>query len=201
MNDHGNTSCLYRILGVPRDATQAEIKAAFRQLAQETHPDVAGANSNKARFQRIAHAASVLGNARNRQEYDHQRNLFATAYGAAQPHGNSAFHHSNRPPRSHKQQQQPKSGFTGVLLTMFRPRNMVLGPLAVWATVSAIQYALGIDSDSKRKHHRDDDDRVQAWLNPTSNQWETPAPWDPHYQRLQPTLERVPRRQVQTRHR
>ena len=93
---------------MPRDATQAEIKAAFRALSKETHPDVAGA-SNKARFQRIAHAASVLGHAQHRQAYDQQQhNLFSTAYGVAQPHGHSAFHRSNRPPHHNNNNNNPK---------------------------------------------------------------------------------------------
>ena len=194
MNEHG--TCLYRVLGVPKDATQEEIKAAFRKLSKETHPDVAGATTNIERFKRISHAASVLTNVRHRQEYDNRRHRFSTSFAA----NHTSFHRDVRPPPRYHDGRQGK-GFTGVLLTMFRPRNMVLGPLAVFATVSAIQYALGIENDKQQRRRLVDDDRVQAWRNPVTGRWETPAPWDPNYQRLKPTLEFVPRKEVWTRHR
>mmetsp|Transcript_24874 Transcript_24874/g.37219 ORF Transcript_24874/g.37219 Transcript_24874/m.37219 type:complete len:119 (+) Transcript_24874:153-509(+) len=42
---------------------------------------------------------------------------------------------------------------------------------------------------------------VQAWKNPKSGVWETPAPWDPLYRRLKPELKMMPRDQVQRRDR
>ena len=37
---------------------------------------------------------------------------------------------------------------------------------------------------------------VEAWKNPNTGRWETPKPWDPAYQKLQPTLKFVPREEV-----
>lgn len=42
---------------------------------------------------------------------------------------------------------------------------------------------------------------VQAWKNPKSGSWETPAPWDPVYRRLKPELKMMPRDHVQRRDR
>ncbi|MFN0067184.1 MAG: DnaJ C-terminal domain-containing protein [Limisphaerales bacterium] len=61
----------YATLGVPRTATEEEIKKAFRQLARKYHPDVAkDKKSAEAKFKEINEAYEVLGNAENRKKYD-----------------------------------------------------------------------------------------------------------------------------------
>ncbi len=61
----------YKILGVGRNATPAEIKSAFRRLARDTHPD---ANPNnpaaEARFRDAAEAYEVLSDTDRRRRYD-----------------------------------------------------------------------------------------------------------------------------------
>ena len=61
----------YKILGVPKTASQAEIKKAFRKLAREHHPDV---NKNDARaeqrFKDVNEAHAVLGDPEKRKQYD-----------------------------------------------------------------------------------------------------------------------------------
>ena len=59
----------YEILGVPRDATQDQIKKAYRKLARELHPDVAGADAED-RFKDVTRAYEVLGSPDKRQSYD-----------------------------------------------------------------------------------------------------------------------------------
>jgi curved DNA-binding protein len=61
----------YQILGVPRDASDADIKKAFRKLARQYHPDVAKDKKNaEAKFKEINEAYEVLGDADNRRKYD-----------------------------------------------------------------------------------------------------------------------------------
>lgn len=62
----------YKILGVSRDATQEEIKRAFRRLAKQYHPDMASGNKKEAeeKFKEINEAFSVLGNPESRARYD-----------------------------------------------------------------------------------------------------------------------------------
>jgi curved DNA-binding protein len=61
----------YRILGVDRGATQAEIKRAYRRLARELHPDVKpGDKAAETRFKEINEAYEVLGDAQKRAKYD-----------------------------------------------------------------------------------------------------------------------------------
>src|SRR5690349_8886513 len=61
----------YEILGVPRTASDAEIKKAFRKLAREHHPDVAK-NKKQAeeKFKEINEAYEVLGDPAKRKKYD-----------------------------------------------------------------------------------------------------------------------------------
>jgi curved DNA-binding protein len=61
----------YEILGVPRNASETEIKKAFRKLAREHHPDVAK-NKKQAeeKFKELNEAYEVLGDAAKRKKYD-----------------------------------------------------------------------------------------------------------------------------------
>ena len=67
----------YKALGVPKDATAAQIKKAFRTLAKKHHPD---SNENdpkaEARFKEVSEAYDVLSDETKRKEYDEARSLF-----------------------------------------------------------------------------------------------------------------------------
>lgn len=61
----------YAILSVPRDATQDEVKQAYRRLAREFHPDVRKNDPQATeRFKEINEAYHVLGDADRRAHYD-----------------------------------------------------------------------------------------------------------------------------------
>jgi hypothetical protein len=60
----------YCALGVPSDASAAEIARAFRVLAKDLHPDRASCPSDAGRFKQLAAAYSVVGNAERRARYD-----------------------------------------------------------------------------------------------------------------------------------
>jgi molecular chaperone DnaJ len=85
---------LYEVLGVERTADDAEIKRAFRKLAQQWHPDVNKDPAAQDRFKEINEAYQVLGDPQRRQTYD----MFgraglggAGAAGGAQGFGSAGF--------------------------------------------------------------------------------------------------------------
>lgn len=64
----------YQILGVSKDASDAELKKKYRQLAREYHPDSKpGDTAAEARFKEISEAYSVLSDKEQREEYDQIR--------------------------------------------------------------------------------------------------------------------------------
>jgi molecular chaperone DnaJ len=60
----------YELLGVARDASDAEIKRAFRGLARELHPDVSEEPDAEARFREVVEAYEVLSKSETRALYD-----------------------------------------------------------------------------------------------------------------------------------
>lgn len=60
----------YEVLGVGRDASEAEIKKAFRRLARTHHPDVNDSPEAEAEFKEIAAAYEVLSDSSRRATYD-----------------------------------------------------------------------------------------------------------------------------------
>src|SRR5918997_4058378 len=61
----------YEVLGVSRDADEAQVKKAFRRLARELHPDVNAHDPDaEAKFKEAAEAYEVLSDADRRQQYD-----------------------------------------------------------------------------------------------------------------------------------
>jgi len=60
----------YEILGVKRDASDSEIKSAYRKLARKFHPDVNKTKEAESKFKDINEAYEVLGDKQKRQRYD-----------------------------------------------------------------------------------------------------------------------------------
>ncbi|MFZ2190281.1 MAG: molecular chaperone DnaJ [Candidatus Magasanikiibacteriota bacterium] len=65
----------YKILGVEKNASQDEIKKAFRKLAHQYHPDKQG--GDEAKFKEVNEAFQVVGNAEKRGKYDQFGSDFA----------------------------------------------------------------------------------------------------------------------------
>src|SRR3954466_9302619 len=78
----------YATLGVPKNASQDEIKKAYRKLAQKHHPDAnAGNKESEERFKEISGAYDVLGDEEKRKQYDQVREMAASGGGGGFPGG------------------------------------------------------------------------------------------------------------------
>ena len=60
----------YQVMGVPRDATEAQIKQAYRKLARKFHPDVSKEKDAEERFKDVGEAYEVLKSPEKRAAYD-----------------------------------------------------------------------------------------------------------------------------------
>lgn len=60
----------YDVLGIPRDASEEDVKKAFRKLALEFHPDRNRSEGAEARFKEVNEAYQVLSDAKKRSDYD-----------------------------------------------------------------------------------------------------------------------------------
>jgi DnaJ-class molecular chaperone len=62
----------YTVLGVPRDASEDDVRRAYRKLAKQLHPDLNPDNRTSAeeRFKRVSAAYEIVGDAEKRKRYD-----------------------------------------------------------------------------------------------------------------------------------
>jgi molecular chaperone DnaJ len=89
----------YAALGVPKDASAADIKKAYRKLARDLHPDKNPDNkAAEEKFKAVSEAYDVLSDDSKRKEYDEARSLFGSGGfrggypgGAGQPSGGFSF--------------------------------------------------------------------------------------------------------------
>lgn len=79
----------YDRLGVAKDASEDEIKKAFRKLAHKYHPDKGGGDEKK--FKEINEAYQVLSSKEKRRQYDHTGQTFSGNAGRSNPNQGQGF--------------------------------------------------------------------------------------------------------------
>ncbi|MDD5295558.1 MAG: J domain-containing protein [Rhodocyclaceae bacterium] len=95
----------YRELGVPRQASHDEIKAAFRRMAMHWHPDRNKAGNAEEVFKRIKSAYEVLSDSERRRAYDAESQPSRTphSHSSRQAQYQSQYHYGQTPPRPEHQ--------------------------------------------------------------------------------------------------
>lgn len=96
----------YDILGVPKTATEKEIKAAYRKLARKYHPDLNPDDKEaEKKFKQINEANEVLGDPENRKKYD--------KYGKDWQHGEEFEKARRQQQQQSRQRAGRQGGFSG----------------------------------------------------------------------------------------
>ena len=111
------TNSLYDVLGVARNATTDEIKAAFRRHARDLHPDTANGADTEERFKEVSRAYAILGNERQREQYD--RGDIDESGAASHRQGSTGRHRGwkDRAARERKPEQRAKASGDSIKIT------------------------------------------------------------------------------------
>lgn len=81
-----STKDLYKILGLPKDASQHDIRTAHRKLVRKYHPDANPKDPTaEERFKAVQQAYEVLSNENKRREYDDERLRTSARGGSSRP--------------------------------------------------------------------------------------------------------------------
>ena len=96
----------YKILGIAEFETAENIKSAYRKLAREWHPDIAG-NSPETllRFKEINEAYEILSNKIKKEEYDRARKFYNYARGKSNQQENNPNTASKTDRKEQKKEQ------------------------------------------------------------------------------------------------
>src|SRR5690606_19493830 len=82
----------YKVLGVPKDASDADIKKAYRKLAKDHHPDRnPGDTASEQKFKDVGEAYAVLSDSEQRKQYDAIRAMGGGARFQAGSRGDAGF--------------------------------------------------------------------------------------------------------------
>lgn len=112
MNSQWKGKEYYDDLGISKDATQVDIKKAYRKLSLKYHPDKLNGDPNK--FKKINEAYQVLSNETTRKQYD-QRGI---------PHGNFRIFQNGKPVNVHTMNDMEGMGIPEDILNMMFQHGM-----------------------------------------------------------------------------
>src|SRR5881398_696875 len=113
----------YKTLGVPREASQDEIRKAFRKLAREYHPDVAKDKKRaEEKFKEINEAYEVLSDSEKRKKYDELGANWKSGAEFRPPPGAGGFGRQTRPQNGGEDFEFGGTGFSDFFEQLFGSR-------------------------------------------------------------------------------
>jgi DnaJ-class molecular chaperone len=85
----------YKTLGVQKNATESDVKSAFKKIARKYHPDVNPEKSAEAKFKDASEAYEVLGDAKKRKQYDTMGSFNFGSRGPQNPYSENYWQNAN----------------------------------------------------------------------------------------------------------
>ncbi|CAM9728963.1 unnamed protein product [Sphacelaria rigidula] len=172
----------YRVLGVPPNAKQQDVRAAYLRLAKQHHPDICKASGNADHFKAINSAWEVLGNKSKRAMYDANMGDTSSFRTRPRPRPTSAWDARARA-------WGPSYGGGRDMPVILRIWERVTHPRTLlWGVPIAMVGFLAFGATEKEQKFTP---KVRAWHNPVTMRWETPAPWDPVFREHQHLVKKV----------
>jgi DnaJ-class molecular chaperone len=136
----------YKILGVAKDASQAEIKKAYRKLAKAMHPDLhPGDKTKEAQFQAVAGAYDILGDAAKRKRFDAGE---IDGRGQERPERQYYRQHTGADPRGRYESASGYGDFedvSDIFADLFGARGQARGRQGFAARGGDVRYHLDVD--------------------------------------------------------
>jgi hypothetical protein len=164
----------------------------YIRLAKIYHPDAQNGTASVDRFRLISASYEILNNERSREEYLSLKNgnEWERVKNVRYNNVKSDFERA-----ANKQKAKNVNHFMDAVEQIIHPRTLFLvipaGIFTYWMLSSYIpsffkKETAVIDDGSvsatiKKARQFKEVDKVEAWKNPRTNQWESPAPWDPDY--------------------
>jgi curved DNA-binding protein CbpA len=185
----------FNVLGVSPESSIKEIRAAYRALAVELHPDKnPGARSQEAaaKFKSITAAyeelkdedsrfalrAEILGDMGNEAWKNQRETTQARAYGGDTTDVSDDFSRAEA-----KQTSKRKLRAMYAFESFIHPRVLFIAvPLLMLATYTVKSLLFGTPTDPQVTMIAAEE-AVDAWFNPKTNRFETPAPWDEDFRK------------------
>ncbi|CAM9143907.1 unnamed protein product [Ascophyllum nodosum] len=175
----------YKVLGVSRDASYDTIREAYLKLVKTYHPDINKGAGSADRFKAIASAWEVMGDKSKRAMYDERM-------------GDPTFRERAEQRRraqstgSRGQRWSRAAGGRTQMPPILRAFEFATHPrvLMVGLPLACVGYLIFADHEGEEPATIT---KVDAWLNPATNRWETPAPWNDEFRKRRHLMQKVDR--------
>lgn len=185
----------FKTLGVEKNATEAEIRHAFRKLSIKYHPDRNKSSDAIEYYQKISAAYDLLKDPHRRADTINDMNLYNASNDDSEwtrrskrnrsNSNSSGFNYNNvQSDFDYTEAQARKNANKTYMRNMYTFESLV-HPKILFGVLPLLGIAYYFISNTinpaNKNMYNDKDALIDAWYNPVKERWETPAPWDENF--------------------
>ena len=183
----------FKVLGVEKNATEAEIRKAFRNLSIKYHPDRNKSSNAIKYYQNISAAYDLLKDPQRRADTINDMNLYNannddpewTRRKKRNNSSRSGFNYNNvQSDYDHAEAQARKNANKTYMRNMYTFESLI-HPKILFGVLPLLGIAYYFVSNTLNPTHKNSYDEkdllIDAWYNPIKGRWETPAPCDDNF--------------------